>query len=512
MHVLMVAAENDALPNAKVGGVADVVRDCPKALVEKGLTVDVVIPDYGFDYLERHHIGVVHVPFAGQMQKVDVWKLAQSDEGVTQLLISHWEFSRHNGAVYCNDEPGRPFATDASKFALFNAAVCEALLQGLIRTPDVVHLHDWHSACVALLLKTDSRYKKLSHLFLAYTVHNLALQGIRPFKGDSSSLEAWFPSLGYNGERLCDPRYFDCFNPMRSAINLVDKVHLVSPTYCQEVLRPSDAEKGFFGGEGLEADLQAAYEQGRVVGILNGCEYPGMKLEDISLASLYQHAENALFQWMAKSPVLDSSYYIAHQRLLKFKTQPFSGPLVTSVGRLTDQKALLLRQPYDKGLVLDELCQRLKQHNGYMIILGSGDAELEQIMTSVMARQENLLFLKGYAHFVGEYMYHLGDLFLMPSSFEPCGISQMLAMRAGQPCLVHGVGGLRDTVEHHVSGFSFQGESLASQSYELVTSFSDALELKKSQPEQWCAICEQAKNARFTWQSVAEGYLSGLYQ
>ena len=69
MHVLMVAAENDALPNAKVGGVADVVRDCPKALVEKGLTVDVVIPDYGFDYLERHHIGVVHVPFAGQMQK-----------------------------------------------------------------------------------------------------------------------------------------------------------------------------------------------------------------------------------------------------------------------------------------------------------------------------------------------------------------------------------------------------------------------------------------------------------
>ncbi len=88
----------------------------------------------------------------------------------------------------------------------------------------------------------------------------------------------------------------------------------------------------------------------------------------------------------------------------------------------------------------------------------------------------------------------------------------MLAMRAGQPCLVHGVGGLQDTVEHNVSGFSFRGESLASQSYELITGFSDALDLKKSQPEQWRSICEQAKNARFTWGSVADGYLSGLYQ
>ncbi|MGX1110859.1 starch synthase [Pseudoalteromonas sp. MBR-15] len=512
MHVLMVAAENDALPNAKVGGVADVVRDCPKALVEKGLTVDVVIPDYGFHDLERHSLGVVNVAFAGHMQQLEVWQLAHSQKGVRQLVISHWEFSRHHGAVYCNDEAGRPFATDASKFALFNAAVCEALLQGLICKPDVIHLHDWHSACVALLLKTDSRYNDFSTLFLAYTVHNLALQGIRPFKGDTSSLEAWFPSLGYDGQKLCDPRYPDCFNPMRTAINLVDKIHLVSPTYCQEVLKPSDPVNGFFGGEGLELDLQAAYQQGRVVGILNGCEYPGDELSDVSFAHLYQHAESALFQWMAKTSELDPAHYIAHQRVLKFKTQPFSGPLVTSVGRLTDQKVLLLCQPYDKALVLDELCQRLKQHDGYMIILGSGDTELEKVMTTVMARQDNLLFLKGYAHFVGEYLYHLGDLFLMPSSFEPCGISQMLAMRAGQPCLVHGVGGLRDTVQHLETGFSFKGESLTAQSYELITGFTEALALKNADPKKWQGICEQAKNARFSWQSVADGYLSYLYQ
>ncbi len=100
----------------------------------------------------------------------------------------------------------------------------------------------------------------------------------------------------------------------------------------------------------------------------------------------------------------------------------------------------------------------------------------------------------------------------MPSSFEPCGISQMLAMRAGQPCLVHGVGGLRDTVQHLETGFSFKGESLTAQSYELITGFTEALALKNADPKKWQGICEQAKNARFSWQSVADGYLSYLYQ
>ena len=512
MHVLMVAAENDALPNAKVGGVADVVRDCPKALIEKGLTVDVVIPDYGFHYLERQHLGSISVSFAGKIEQLEVWQLAQSEQGIKQLVISHWEFSRHHGAVYCNDEIGRPFATDASKFALFNAAVCEALLQGVINTPDVLHLHDWHSACVALLLKTDKRFNRFSNLFLAYTVHNLALQGIRPFKGDSSSLEAWFPSLGYDGQTLCDPRYPDCFNPMRTAINLVDKVHLVSPTYCQEVLKASDADNGFFGGEGLEQDLQAANKEGRVVGILNGCEYSVAEPDNCTLASLYQHAELALFQWMAKSPILDSTHYIAHQRLLQFKTRPFSGPLVTSVGRLTDQKALLLRQSYNQHPVIDELCARLSTYHGYMIILGSGDDSLEQLMTAAMARNANLLYLKGYAHLTGEYLYHLGDLFLMPSSFEPCGISQMLAMRAGQPCLVHSVGGLKDTVVDSENGFSFEGANLSEQSSALINRFSEVLALRETDSELWCTICERAKSARFTWQQVATNYLSDLYQ
>lgn len=509
----MVAAENDALPNAKVGGVADVIRDSPKALSKKGLTIDVIIPDYGFNALERIHLGQLSVPFAGQVHQLDAWQVKIGDDSVRQIVLSHPYFSQHNGQVYCNDAPGRPFATDAIKFALFSAAVCEGLLQKVIPAPDVIHLHDWHSACVAVLLKFDCRFVSYAKAKLVYTVHNLALQGIRPFKGDESSLEAWYPSLGYDGQVLCDPRYPHCFNPMRSAINLADKVHLVSPTYANEVLATSEPKNGFFGGEGLEQDLQNAARQQKLVGILNGCEYAeSTSFEAKHIANLNSEIETQLFNWMAQSTQLQSGYYIAHQRLLDFRKNKVSGPLVTSVGRLTDQKVLLLRQTYQDAIVIDELCSQLAKQQGRMIILGSGDENLENIFTQAMARNNNLLYLKGYGQKIGELLYQLGDLFLMPSSFEPCGISQMLAMREGQPCLVHQVGGLNDTIRHLENGFCFSGENVQSQCENLVKCFNETLELHHKNPQKWHKITALAKSTRFTWDEAARQYITNLYQ
>jgi starch synthase len=511
MHVLMVAAENDALPGAKVGGVADVVRDAPKALADQGVTVEVVIPDYGFEPLTRIYIGEVTVVFNAQPHVLTLFKIQQTNNNVSQIVVSHPLFSG-SGSVYCNDAPGRPFATDATKFALFNAAVCEALSQGLLTRPNALHLHDWHSACVAVLIKFEPRYSSLKNIHIAYTVHNIALQGIRPFKHDESSLETWFPSLNYNGQHLCDPRYPHCFNPMRSAINLADKVHLVSPTYSQEVLSPSNNDRGFFGGEGLEHDLQNSAKQGKLIGILNGCEYPESNTKNADLDTLYKKIENTLFGWMSNNEQLQSSYYIAHQRLQQFKATAANGPLVTSVGRLTEQKVLLLCQQVDGRLAIDSVCQIINKYNGRLIILGSGDKELESIFSKAMARNSNLLFLKGYGQGIGDLMYQLGDLFLMPSSFEPCGISQMLAMRAGQPCLVHSVGGLKDTVEHDENGFSFNGTSLALQASNLLNCLDETLSLKKHDPKKWHKIKESAQQARFSWIEVAANYIAQLYR
>lgn len=510
MHVLMVAAENDALPNAKVGGVADVIRDVPKALAAQGLTIDVVIPDYGFELGERRFIGEVNVAFNSASHVLSLFEIPQTQNAVRQIVISHPLFSQSH-SVYCNDDDNRPFATDASKFALFNAAICEALLQEVLKQPNTLHLHDWHSACVAVLLKFEPRYRKLAKLRLVYTVHNLALQGIRPFKDDDSSLEAWFPSLSYDGQLLCDPRYPHCFNPMRSAINLADKVHVVSPSYSQEVQIASNDAGGFFGGEGLERDLQQAAEQGKLIGILNGCDYTTQHPKQATLSELLEQIEATLFSWMAKNVHLDSSHYIAHHRVLQFMASEQQGPLVTSVGRLTEQKVLLLCQPHNNSLTIDEVCKVINQYNGRLIVLGSGDKKLEQLFTTAMARNSNLLFLKGYGQGVGDLMYQLGDLFLMPSSFEPCGISQMLAMRAGQPCLVHSVGGLKDTVEHNVTGFSFTGDTLLAQAEALLHSLSEALNVNHANPKQWQAIKNSAKNSRFGWDDVVTDYITYLY-
>jgi starch synthase len=257
MHILMVAAENDMLPNCKVGGVADVIRDIPYALGNLNHKVSVVVPDYGESEIERVFVCDLKVPFRHSIESATLFKVMDGDN-VAQYIISHNQFKMQGGKIYCNDDDSRPFATDATKFALFCAFVAQAIEQDAFKLIDILHLHDWHAACLSVLRKYSTHYTKLKKIKAIFTVHNLALQGIRPFSGDDSSLESWFPSLSYDGQEICDHRYPHCFNPMRSGINLSDKVHVVSPTYAKEVLKPSEPDKGFFGGEGLESNMNQA--------------------------------------------------------------------------------------------------------------------------------------------------------------------------------------------------------------------------------------------------------------
>ncbi|KZN46252.1 glycogen synthase [Pseudoalteromonas luteoviolacea] len=509
MHVVMVAAENDRLPNCKVGGVADVIRDIPYALSRLDINTSVIVPDYGEARLDREFVADIAVPFKQHLETAVLW-LVESEGGVSQYVISHSLFSEHGGAVYCNDD-GRPFYTDANKFAFFSAAVCEVIEHGLIGNVDVLHLHDWHAACVSVLREFSPRFSALKEVKTVFTVHNLALQGVRPFNGDESSLEAWFPTLSYDGQKICDHIYPHCFNPMRAAIGLSDKVHLVSPTYCDEVQRSSDHQAGFFGGEGLEHDMQIAAGKGKLVGILNGCEY-SKALPKKTTDDFYRCAEANIFNWMSKSTELKSVHYIAHQRLLAWQKSSMTGPLVTSVGRLTNQKVFLLTQRIDTNMVIDQLALYLREQHGRLIILGSGDHALEYLFAQVMARHENVLYLNGYGQDVGDLMYVLGDLFLMPSSFEPCGISQMLAMRAGQPCLVNAVGGLADTVQHNVNGFTFYGDNIQQQGSNLIEQFKACVKVFNSCKEEYNDIALRASQSRFTWEKSAQQYKEHLYE
>ena len=489
----------------------DVVRDLPVALSKLGWSATVATPSYGslhrVDDAER--LGSIEVPYRGRLETVETWLVPGSNAGVRNLVFDHALFAADGeGQIYFGDEPERPFATDANKFALFCVSAAE-WVASTSRKPDVVHLHDWHAAMYLLFARYDERLGAVARIPTVFTVHNLSYQGTRPLRGDDSSLEAWFPDLRPDIDAIVDPEHGNCINPMAAAIRLADRVSTVSGTYADEICRPSDPSTGFIGGEGLEGLLNDARAEGRLVGILNGCEYDLPKARRPGWMRLLGMCEAQLHDWQRRTPA-NEAHQLARQRISQFpKRRPLH--ILTSIGRLVAQKATLLLLDAENG---NSPLQRLSQDLGrssVIIVIGSGEPVFEKRMLAVAHECPNVLFLNGYSELLADPVYAAGDLFLMPSSFEPCGISQMLAMRSGQPCVVHGVGGLRDTVVHGDTGFVFDGETSRSQADNFVTATREALAWRSDDPAGWKTMCERAMEQRFSWKLCAERTVRELY-
>jgi len=517
-HVVMLAAENDIIPGGKVGGIGDVIRDIPVALAACGQIIDVVIPAYGSFHKLPGSINAasVSVTFGSKAETCDVYELYHGKTPrVRYWVIDHPLFGAGGeGTIYCDDGADKPFASDANKFALFSLASCEAILNGIFGSPDTIHCHDWHTGFVSILIEYDSRYQSLQKLRTVFSIHNLALQGIRPLQGDESSLNVWYPKLGLDHAAIRDPRWPSCVNPMVAGINLSDAVHTVSPSYAEEIRQPNAVkEKGFHGGEGLEQQINAVADSGRLFGILNGCQYDVTIPAPlpVSWTDITRTLENEIASWQAMAPTLRSADYLADKTLSRWIGKPEPAHLVTSVGRLTDQKVRLLTYTDSEGRnALEHILESL-QDRGVFILLGTGDVHHEALFTQIAARYQNFLFLNRYAQSVADLLYRNGSLFLMPSSFEPCGISQMLAMRESQPCLVHAVGGLKDTVIDQSTGFVFSGSTVAEQGKALVTEFNRAINCREQEPDRWQTICDNAGKARFPWETSARLYIEQLY-
>ena len=487
------------------------MRDLPVALASRGWQATVATPSYGslhrVDGAEQ--LGTVEVSYRDAAHRVDAWRVPGSDAAVDNIVFDHPLFGEHGaGQIYFGDEPARPFATDANKFALFCAAAAAWVAQPE-RRPDVVHLHDWHAALYLLFARYDPRYAALGEVLTVFTIHNLSYQGTRPLRGDESSLEAWFPALRPDIDAIVDPEHGNCINPMAAAIRLADRVSTVSDTYAHEICRPSNPEAGFIGGEGLENLLAAAREEGRLVGILNGCEYDLPRVRRPGWARLRELFEAQLQDWQQRDPA-NEAHRLALQRLAVMpKRKPLH--ILTSVGRLVAQKATLLLFDADRDASpLQRLATELER-SAVIIILGSGEPRFEKQLLDVAREHANVLYLNGYSELLADPLYAAGNLFLMPSSFEPCGISQMLAMRSGQPCVVHGVGGLRDTVRHGETGFVFGGDTAREQADNFVATTLAALARRTDDPDGWKSICDRAKAERFSWELAARRTIDELY-
>ncbi|MDO6612402.1 glycogen/starch synthase [Shewanella sp. 1_MG-2023] len=569
----MIAAENDAIKGAKVGGMADVIRDLPPALAKVDVCVDVAMPNYGFIAKDNNaeFIAKVVVKFGANLETIDVYKMPAPFLTATDLqdkstqdnsaqdtssqgksieltssvyLFDHHLFNSPDNQVYTEGAPDRPFAEDATKFALFNLVVAQAYIDAVIAPVDILHMHDWHAGMLVMLRAFASEYAALKALPCVFSIHNLALQGIRPIREDVSSFTAWFPELTMKltqaqKTQISDPRYPHCINPMKMGIELSDKVHLVSPTYANEVLMASDHQNGFFGGEDLEGSLLDKHHRGDVVGILNGCIYETQATHDQltqvnkvskvaksvkpvsskQIAQVFEHSQQAVIKWIGKSEYVKAVDQIALTRLQMLMAKQ-SKPsvacdfLMTSVGRLTDQKVLLLRQANDNsGSILQSVLQRLKQAKpkAIFILLGSGDKQIAAEFQKVAANNDNFVFLNGYDDSLSTSLYQYGELFMMPSSFEPCGISQLLAMKHGQVCIAHGVGGLRDTIADKHNGWLFEGNNLQHQAQQLLLVLEQALTMHNDNPDEFSAMRQSASEVRFTWHKVAQEYLEKLY-
>ena len=521
IKVLMVASENDALPKCKVGGIGDVIRELPAALLKQGCDVSVVIPSYGFLHNQLGIIkSVKKIKFLfSNLRYEAVYYRHIDSSGVVNYIIDCPDFytgfsSDDEKKIYCDDPLDAPFATDATKFAFFSRAVAEGIKNKVFGEITTIHLHDWHTAFLLILREFHQDYKELKKYRTVFTIHNLAFQGIRPFQGHSSSLKEWYPDLlKFDKTLLADSRWQDCINPMAAGIRLADAVNTVSPTYAKEILKPSDPPF-YYGGDGLEKDLLKVQKKGKLFGILNGCDYELKKPVPVyNFSLLLKYFKSVVKSWAAESEYLKSAHYFTLEKLNSINPDDYKDPVIlTSIGRVVEQKFYLLKA---KGLnnftAMQGILEALKGR-GIYVVLGTGNREYERFLIEMSLKYENFIFLNGYSKECSDILYANGHLFLMPSSYEPCGISQMYAMREGQPCVVHGVGGLNDTVKDKKNGFVFYGNTVEEKVDNFVDKCIAAVDMKKNDVSKWCNICGSAQKTKFTWDKSVKKYIERIYK
>lgn len=505
---LFVAAENDAIANCKAGGMGDVVRDVPREISKRGDKVHVVVPSYSRLHIGARFIANLDFRLRGSSYKAELYEVVGKKEydNITHYVIHHPEIEEGGIAHIYHDDPTEPFYTDSIKYFIFCTAVAEAIKMGAFGELDIVHIHDWHSAPLLFLKTYHPAYKALKKMRYVYSIHNLAIQGIRPFHDNYASVGNWFPEVDLDYKALADPRYTDCVNLMAVGIRLADAVHTVSPSYKDDVMLPSRRPE-FVGGESLEKDLQKADNEGRLFGILNASNYGNIR--EAEKGFIYRNTVKALFRWLQDESKKYKADFLAHtgEKIMDYVTERPKF-IVSSVARLTEQKFYFFKRSPE---AFEKMLQRLEKIDGIFMLLGTGDPDYEELFRQMSYKHKNFVFTNGQSEDLIDSIYLETDLYFMPSLFEPCGISQMLAMRNGNPCLVHHTGGLKDTVEHMKTGFSFGGKTYNGQIKDMIKKFDEALTIWEKDKPKWNKIKNSAKKARFTWEESLDEYYSKLY-
>ncbi len=467
MKVLFVASE--AVPFIKSGGLADVAHALPKKLREMGVDVRVVIPKYGAippSLLEgSQRVAECTVSMSWRRQSCGVDEATY--DGIPYYLIEN-EFYFNRDGLY-------GYFDDGERYSFFCRAVLE-MLEPLDFIPDIIHLNDWHTGIVSVLLSDDYLYRPgMSHIRTVFTIHNLKYQGIFPAEILPDLLNL---SMDYfNSGEL---EFHRNISFMKAGIRYSHYVTTVSPTYAMEIQNP------FFGEhmDGVIRDRERA-----LFGIVNGID---TEMYNPKKDPCLHHTYDITSVWRKR----ENKEELQRQLGLPVRADV---PMLAMITRLTDQKGFDLI-----AHVLHEILQQDMQ----MVVLGTGEHRYEQMFRDFEKWYPDKLsaqirFDSGLSHLI----YGASDLFLMPSLFEPCGLGQMIALRYGSIPVVRETGGLKDTVEPW-NEFSGEGNGFSFSNYnahEMLHSIRYALQCYRD-PGQWKTIQKNAMKADNSWTHSAKLY------
>lgn len=466
MHVTFVSSE--CTPFIKTGGLADVVGTLPTALSKLGVKASVVIPKYS-KIPEKfrnnaEHITDFYIPLGWRSQYVGVDMLTMN--GIDYYFADN-EYYFKQDYVYSDGN----FETE--RFCWFCRAVPE-ILSRLDIVPDVLHLNDWQTGLIPMLI--SEQYKPDPHWARGgktlFTIHNLRYQGLmNPLLVNDM--------LGVGQNALERAEYYCNVNALKAGIVYSDMISTVSPAYAEEIKTPAY-------GETLDGLLRTK----RVVGILNGIDIASFNpWTDRALAARYSK-KNTSGKKRCKQALQDELGLEADA----------DAPLIALISRLTNQKGLDLFESVIPGLM---------DLGAEIIVLGMGDGQYERRFASEQAANPSRFQFRAEMNdALARRIYAGADIFLMPSAFEPCGLSQMFAMRYGCIPVVRETGGLADSIIPYNrftgegNGFSFKNYSAS----ELYNAARDAIFLYKDCKDAWQNLITTAMCCDFSWKRSAEKY------
>lgn len=465
-------AASEGVPFIKTGGLADVVGSLPKCFDKNYFDVRVIMPKYMCMHQEHkdmmEYVTHFYMDFYYQSQYVGILKTEY--QGITFYFID-------NEYYFGGQKPYGNIREDIEKFIFFDKAALSAL--PLINfQPDIIHCHDWQTGLIPVYLKDSFHagefYRNMKSVM---TIHNLKFQGtwdvktIREISG--------LPDYYFTSDKL--EAYKDA-NLLKGGLVFADAITTVSDTYAEEIKTP-------FYGEKLDGLLNARAHDLR--GIVNGIDYEEYNPETDAYLDFRYNKRNFRKEKIKNKRAMQETMGLDHDDK-KF--------MIGIVSRLTDQKGLDLI-----AYILDELCQE----NIQIVVLGTGEEKYENMFRHFDWKYNNKVAANiYYSEELSHKIYAACDAFLMPSLFEPCGLSQLMSLRYGTLPIVRETGGLKDTVQPYNeyestgTGFSFVNYN----AHEMLATIRYAMRIYQDRKREWNKMIDRAMDTDFSWNVSAAKY------